>query len=53
MKVILDTTIDNGGATQPTDTTHQIIAVPKELRLWLKAPGNFNWQKIDLKRLFN
>lgn len=52
MKEVLDTTIDNGGATQPSDTIYQIIAIPEELTLWLKAPDNFDWQKIDLNGLF-
>ena len=53
MKQVLDTTIDNGGATQPNETIYQIIAVPRDLILWLKAPGKFDWQKIDLSKLFN
>ena len=52
MKEVLDTTIENGGATSPSYTIYQIIAVPEELILWLKAPGNFEWQQVDLKRLF-
>lgn len=53
MKEVLDTTIENGGATSASDTIYQIIAVPKELNLWLKAPNNFDWQEGDLKRLFS
>ncbi|MCX5855007.1 MAG: C45 family autoproteolytic acyltransferase/hydrolase [Deltaproteobacteria bacterium] len=51
MKEVLDTTMDKGGATQPAETIYQVIAVPGELTLWLKAPGNFDWQKVDLKGL--
>jgi len=52
MKHVLDTKIADGGATQPTETIYQIVAVPKERVMWLKAPGNFEWQKIDLNRFF-
>ncbi|MBU0999582.1 hypothetical protein KKG24_04790 [Patescibacteria group bacterium] len=52
MKQVLDTKIDDGGATQPNETIYQIIAVPKERLMWLQAPGNFAWQKIDLNRFF-
>ncbi len=53
MKAVLDTTIPDGGATQPEETIYQIIAVPKELTLWMKAPGNFDWQRADLRGLFD
>lgn len=52
MMQVLDTTIPEGGATQPTETIYQIIAVPRDLTLWLKAPGNFNWQMVGLRPLF-
>jgi hypothetical protein len=51
MQKVLDTVIENGGATDPDSTIYQIIAVPKDLTLWLKAPGNFDWQKVDISRL--
>ncbi len=53
MMQVLDTTIPEGGATQPNETIYQIIAVPSDLTLWLKAPGNFNWQRVNLKTLFD
>ncbi|MCX5904019.1 MAG: C45 family autoproteolytic acyltransferase/hydrolase [Proteobacteria bacterium] len=46
---VLDTTIENGGATYPGGTIYQVVAVPEELKLWLKAPGLFEWQEVDLK----
>ncbi len=52
MMQVLDTTLPEGGATQPTETIYQIIAVPRNLTLWLKAPGNFDWQRVDLRELF-
>jgi hypothetical protein len=51
MKQILDTSISGGGATNP-GTIFQIIAIPSDLTMWLKAPGNFDWQKIELSGLF-
>lgn len=51
MQQVLDMTIEKGGATEPDGTIYQIIAVPKDLTLWLKAPGNFNWQKVNISRL--
>ena len=52
MKEVFETTIDQGGATYPSGTIYQIIAVPKELKLWLSAPGHFTWQEVDLNRFF-
>ncbi|MBN1106379.1 MAG: hypothetical protein JXL84_23445 [Deltaproteobacteria bacterium] len=53
MMEVLDTTIPEGGPTQPTETIYQIIAVPDDLTLWLKAPGNFDWQRVELRTLFD
>ena len=53
MQQVLDTTIENGGATDSASTIYQIIAVPRDLTLWLKAPGNFDWQKVDISKLIN
>jgi hypothetical protein len=52
MRQVLDTTMAKGGATDPSGTIYQIVAVPKERTLWLKAPTHFDWQKIDLRFLF-
>jgi hypothetical protein len=51
MKRMLDTYIDQGGATN-NGTIYQIIAVPSDRVMWLKAPGHFNWQHVDLANLF-
>lgn len=53
MKKVLDTTIEEGGATMSTGTIYQIIAIPEERLMWLQAPGNFTWQKIDLNFFFS
>lgn len=34
-------------------TIYQVVAVPQQLTLWLKAPDHFDWQEIDLMELFN
>ena len=35
-------TIPNGGVTDTAGTIYQVIAVPRDLTLWLKAPGHFD-----------
>lgn len=52
MMEVLDTKIDDGGATQQSETIYQIIAIPEKRLIWLQAPGNFVWQKIDLNLFF-
>ena len=56
MMEILDTTIPNGGPTFPDDSVYEtyyhIVGVPRELTVWLKAPGYSGWEQIDLKSLF-
>jgi hypothetical protein len=41
-----------GGATVD-GTIYQVAAVPRDRILYLKAPGAFDWQKIELKSLFD
>ncbi|MEW6369226.1 MAG: C45 family peptidase [Acidobacteriota bacterium] len=53
MKRVLEMTIDEGGATDPTDTIYQIIAVPRDLTMWIRAPDNYTWQEVNLRRLFD
>lgn len=56
MKKILDTGLNNGGATWPLAggirTVYQIIALPESLQLWVKVPGFQDWTGIDIKNLF-
>lgn len=52
MMQVMDKTITEGGVTQPAETIYQIVAVPRDRTLWLKAPTHFDWQKIDLRALF-
>lgn len=53
MMAIFDKTIDQGGPSFPGGkTVHQIVAVPAELTIWLKATGYSGWEKIMLGPLF-
>lgn len=56
MMEIFDTTIPDGGASfpdsSPFETYYQIVTVPSELTLWLKAPGYSGWEQANLKALF-
>ncbi len=51
MMRVLDTPIDQGGATVE-GTIYQIIAVPAQLKLWVKVPGLQDWTMIRLGPLF-
>jgi hypothetical protein len=50
MMQVLDTRVPNGGATVP-GSAYQIIAVPKDLTLWIKAQNHFGWQKANISKL--
>jgi hypothetical protein len=51
MKKLLDVQMQNGGATHKGSVL-QVIAVPKDLRLWIRGLDYSGWQEIDLKELF-
>jgi hypothetical protein len=57
MMEIFDTTIPTGGPTFPDDspleTYYQIVALPAQGTLWLKARGYSGWERMDLKPLFS
>ena len=57
MKKIFDTTIPNNGATFPDDgllrTVYQVVAVPAQLKIWLKARSYSDWEEIDLTKYFS
>lgn len=56
MMDILDISMNEGGATWPAgekiQTVYQVIAIPGELKLWLKVPGFQNWTSVDLAPIF-
>jgi hypothetical protein len=51
MMKVLDTAIDQGGPTVE-GTIYQVIAVPAQLKLWIKVPGLQDWTMIKLGPLF-
>ncbi len=53
MQQVLDTSIGQGGATKNPETVYQVIAIPEQFRIWIKAQGYSNWTEIDLKLLLN
>jgi hypothetical protein len=60
MKKIMDTSMNDGGATWPVkggrpkayQTVYQVIATPESLQIWVKVPGFQDWTGIDLHPLF-
>jgi hypothetical protein len=50
---ILSKEITSEGGLFSESTIYQVVAVPQQLTLWLRAPDHFDWQEIDLKGLFN
>jgi hypothetical protein len=58
MKEMLQHTIEDGGGSFPasgyeSETIYQIVAVPQDLRLWIRLPKYTGWERIDLGLLFN
>lgn len=51
MMAILDTPKSDGGATVP-GTIFQFVAVPAQLKIWVKAPGYQDWVLVEVGRLF-
>lgn len=51
MMDILDTPIDKGGATRGAWAVQQLVVVPAELKLWIKALGSAKWTEVDLKKI--
>jgi hypothetical protein len=52
MMEIFDKSLYEGGATHMY-TVFQVVTVPNEKIMWVKAPGFSQWDKIDLKPYFN
>jgi hypothetical protein len=55
MMTVMDTPVEKGGADgdgKTGTTAYQIIAVPEQLKIWLKAPAFQDWTEIDLSVLF-
>jgi hypothetical protein len=52
MMKVLDIPIEQGGVTDAEKTIYQVIAVPAQLKLWIKVPGLQDWTTIRLGPLF-
>lgn len=52
MMQIFDTTFSNKGPTFPEYTVYQVVAVPAELTVWLKARDYSEWERIPLGQIF-
>lgn len=53
MRQIFDTTYSEGGATFPEYTVYQVVAVPADQTIWVKARNYSDWKRIDLAPLFS
>ena len=53
MMRIFDTVFSDGGPTFAEYTVYQVVAVPAEQTIWLKALDYSGWEKIDLRPLFS
>jgi hypothetical protein len=53
MMEIFDKTLQDGGPTMDPFTIFQVVTVPSEKAMWVKARGFNNWTKIDLDLYFN
>lgn len=52
MMQIMETPIPDGGPLFPGITSYEIVVVPADLKVWLKAPAYYNWTEVDLKNHF-
>ncbi len=52
MMSIMDVSIEDGGAAPLDRNIYKFVAVPEAKRWWVKAPGRFEWTRIDLDLLF-
>lgn len=51
MKELLDIGVYDGGAVHP-GTVYQVIALPEQLTLWVRALDFAGWQQVNLRDLF-
>jgi hypothetical protein len=52
MKSIMDTLIEDGGATPRDTNIYRFVAVPQTLQWWIKMPEHLDWVRVDLQRFF-
>lgn len=53
MMELLDIKVDEGGATHSGKTTCQVVALPRDLKLYVKIPNFQDWTDISLKNSFD
>jgi len=53
MMAIMDVPIDKGGATPQDKNIYQFVAVPTDLKIWVKALTYSDWTEVDLKTLLH
>ncbi|HWQ66312.1 MAG TPA: C45 family peptidase [Methanospirillum sp.] len=54
IQTIISTPLEEGGVFMAPDTTsYQIMAVPEELKIWVRIPQIVDWTEVDLKPLFS
>lgn len=53
MRSILSKEITSEGGLFSESTIYQVVAVPQQLKLWLRVPDHFDWQEMDLTELFH
>ena len=46
--------LESGGALQTSGlpTSYQVVAVPEELKMWVRIPGVQEWTELELERFF-
>jgi hypothetical protein len=47
VKEVIQTPTAEGGVFDE-GTIYQVVTVPADLTMWVRAPEHFEWQKIDL-----
>jgi len=52
MMGILDVTVENGGPTPASLNIYQYVAVPQQLKIWIKIRDYMDWTAVDLSSLF-
>ena len=52
MMEVLDTMLEDGGATKSAETIFQIVAVPEKLQMWVKIRDQQDWTLINLNNSF-
>jgi hypothetical protein len=50
---IMDVPKDKGGATPQDRNIYQFVAVPMDLKIWVKALTYDDWTEVDLKALLH